>query len=142
MGFDFSKNPRNPNTQMGQLKSTKPAPAATTVLMDFASSSSITITRKYSLWVEWLLKSKIWLSSLQHLTSADAIAANQIISSNTLWHAGEVHNLNQSTVQIAEGATLTIERGVEVIGPGSIQTFGVLNVVGGAGSFVARREAE
>jgi hypothetical protein len=50
MGFDFSKNPRNPDTQMGQLKSTKPEPAATTtVLMDFASSSSIKITRKYSL---------------------------------------------------------------------------------------------
>jgi hypothetical protein len=70
------------------------------------------------------------------LTSADGVAANQIISSNTIWHTGEVHNLNQLTVQIAEGATLTIEKGVEVMGPGSIQTFGVLNVIGGAGSLV------
>jgi hypothetical protein len=63
------------------------------------------------------------------LTSADAAASNLIISTDTTWHAGEVPNLRDQSVQIANGATLTIEGGAEVEG-GDIQVFGTLNVVG------------
>ena len=63
------------------------------------------------------------------LTSADAVASNLIISTDTTWHAGEVPDLRDQSVQIANGATLTIEGGAEVEG-GDIQVFGTLNVVG------------
>lgn len=52
--------------------------------------------------------------------------ANVIITGNTIWHTGEVHDLSQSTLQIAYGATLTIEEGVTV-SEGNIHTFGTLN---------------
>ncbi|WP_027159934.1 hypothetical protein [Methylobacter luteus] len=63
------------------------------------------------------------------LTSADAAASNLIISTDTTWHAGEVPDLRDQSVQIANGATLTIEGGAEVE-RGDIQVFGTLNVVG------------
>lgn len=59
--------------------------------------------------------------------------ANIIISQNTTWHAGENHDLGQATVQIASGATLTIEGGVNVTN-GSIQAYGTLSVSGSASS--------
>ncbi|WP_156429255.1 calcium-binding protein [Paracoccus aminovorans] len=51
-----------------------------------------------------------------------------IIRNDTVWRAGEVIELNE-TVQIAAGATLTIEEGAVVRG-GSIQVFGTLSVEG------------
>ena len=53
------------------------------------------------------------------------------ISHDTIWKKGEIHDLTDSILQIENGATLTIEGGVEVIG-GSIHTFGTLNVTGSA----------
>lgn len=51
-----------------------------------------------------------------------------IIRNDTVWRAGEVIDLNEP-VQIAAGATLTIEEGAVVRG-GSIQVFGTLSVEG------------
>ena len=56
-----------------------------------------------------------------------------IISTNTTWKSGEVHNLGSDIVQIAYGATLTIESGVIVNG-GSIQAFGTLQAAGNTNS--------
>ena len=58
-----------------------------------------------------------------------------IISTDTTWHSGEVHDLSAITVQIAFGSTLTIEGGCTVNG-GSIQAFGTLNVAGTTDSVV------
>lgn len=55
-----------------------------------------------------------------------------IITQNTTWAAGSTHTLSE-TVQIAAGATLTIESGAVVVGNGhTIQTFGALSVTGTA----------
>ena len=54
-----------------------------------------------------------------------------IISSDTLWKTGEVHDLADSPIQIAHGATLTIEGGVEVKN-GDLEVFGKLVVAGGS----------
>ena len=54
----------------------------------------------------------------------------QIITSNTVWDAGTVINLT-GDVQIAAGATLTIQSGAVVRGNGyTIQAFGTLNAAG------------
>jgi hypothetical protein len=56
----------------------------------------------------------------------------QIISSNTTWTTGQTINLTDS-VQVAHGATLTIEPGVIVNGVGgvrSIQAFGTVSAIG------------
>ena len=59
-----------------------------------------------------------------------------IISTDTTWHSGEVHDLSTTTVQIAFGSTLTIDGGCTVNG-GSIQAFGTLNVAGTTDSVVS-----
>lgn len=58
----------------------------------------------------------------------------QIISSSTTWAAGTTVTLT-SDIQIAAGATLTIDPGVIVQGNGhTIQTFGTLDAAGSAGA--------
>ena len=60
----------------------------------------------------------------------------QIISSDTTWTTGSSITLT-SNIQIAHGVTLTIQPGVDVQGNGfTIQTFGVLNAEGSAGSAI------
>src|SRR5690606_17188846 len=61
--------------------------------------------------------------------TTEAAASNLILLNDTTWHAGEVHDLTDVTVQIANGATLTIEKGVEVKS-GRIEVFGALDAVG------------
>ena len=62
---------------------------------------------------------------------------SQIISSNTTWTTGTTISLT-SNIQIAYGATLTIEPGVTVDGNGfTIQTFGTLDAVGSTSSSVS-----
>jgi hypothetical protein len=59
-----------------------------------------------------------------------------IISSNTTWTTGSTISLT-SNIQIAHGATLTIQSGVSVQGNGfTIETFGNLDAAGSAGQTI------
>jgi hypothetical protein len=71
--------------------------------------------------------------------STEAAASNLILLNDTTWHAGEVHDLTDVTVQIANGATLTIEKGSEVKN-GSFEVFGALNAVGAPDALVYFRD--
>jgi hypothetical protein len=82
------------------------------------------------------IESTLTLSNNTLNSYSGILAANLIISSDTIWHSGEVHDLSTTTVQIAFGSTLTIEGGCTVNG-GSIQAFGTLNVAGTADSVVS-----
>ncbi|MBF6649310.1 hypothetical protein [Methylobacter sp. BlB1] len=44
----------------------------------------------------------------------EADASNLILSNDATWHAGEEYDLTDVTVQIANGATLTIEKGARL----------------------------
>jgi Ca2+-binding RTX toxin-like protein len=61
--------------------------------------------------------------------TTEANASNLILLNDTTWHAGEMHDLTDVTVQIANGATLTIEKGSEVKN-GHFEVFGALDAVG------------
>jgi|GEM_PF-3121195 len=71
--------------------------------------------------------------------TTEADASNLILLNDTTWHAGEVHDLTDVTVQIANGATLTIEKGGEVKN-GRFEVFGALNAVGAPDALVYFRD--
>lgn len=74
----------------------------------------------------------LFLFSLNN--QAMAVNVGGLIDVDTAWDASEPHVI-VSPVQIAPGATLTIEKGAVVSG-GSIEVFGNLNVVGEDGRMV------
>ncbi|MEF3074906.1 hypothetical protein V2P20_07700 [Methylobacter sp. Wu1] len=71
--------------------------------------------------------------------TTEADASNLILSNDTTWHAGEAHDLTDVTVQIANGATLTIEKGSEIKN-GRFEVFGALNAVGAPDALVYFRD--
>jgi hypothetical protein len=71
--------------------------------------------------------------------TTEADASNLILTNDTTWHAGEVHDLTDVTVQIANGATLTIEKGSEIKN-GRFEVFGALNAVGAPDALVYFRD--